>query len=119
MAQNNLFLEQAEGYVNVLEKSTSRVLSWGGGVEHHAQTGLERGIRCGRIADPFSAHPVSLNLTHVELVITSREFPPDTGPLAQTSCDAWEESFRFQDKSIWAMWPRKGVTERGKPIPAA
>jgi hypothetical protein len=26
--QNDLFLEQAEGYVKALEKSTSRILNW-------------------------------------------------------------------------------------------
>jgi hypothetical protein len=35
--QNDLFLEQAEGYVNALEKSTSRVLNWREVFEHGAQ----------------------------------------------------------------------------------
>jgi hypothetical protein len=38
---NHLFLEQAEGYVKALEKSTSRVLSSREVFEHCVQTGLE------------------------------------------------------------------------------
>jgi hypothetical protein len=37
MAENDLFLEQAKGYVKALEKSTSRVLSWEEVFEHGAQ----------------------------------------------------------------------------------
>jgi hypothetical protein len=36
-SQKHLFLEQAEGYVNALEKSTSRVLNWREVFEHGAQ----------------------------------------------------------------------------------
>jgi hypothetical protein len=35
--QNDLFVEQAEGYVKALEKSTSRVLNWREVFEHCAQ----------------------------------------------------------------------------------
>jgi hypothetical protein len=35
--QNYLYLEQAEGYVKVLEKSTSRFPNMRGGFEHRAQ----------------------------------------------------------------------------------
>jgi hypothetical protein len=37
VVQKHLFLEQAEGYVKALQKSTSPVLRWGEVFEHCAQ----------------------------------------------------------------------------------